>query len=82
MRKAVVLSFFWVHIRNLEERVRRGDQAGNYEHLNAMNLEDKDENINSLRDVKLNCERFVRWFQSLLNTTSKKLDSDIAEGLN
>ena len=28
VRKAAVLSFFWAHVRKLEERVRKGDQAG------------------------------------------------------
>ena len=33
VRKAVVLSFFWAHVCKLKERVRKGDQAGFYEHL-------------------------------------------------
>ena len=30
VRKAAVLSFVWAHVRKLEERVRKGDQAGVY----------------------------------------------------
>ena len=28
LRKTAVLSFLWAHVRKLEERVRKGDQAG------------------------------------------------------
>ena len=40
-RKAAVLSFIWADICKLEERVRKGDQAGFYEHLKTMDLEAK-----------------------------------------
>ena len=40
VRKAAVLSFFWAHVRKLEELARKGDQAGFYEHQ-TMNLEGK-----------------------------------------
>ena len=33
-----------------------------------------------LRDVELIRERWVRWFYTLLNPKSQKLDSNIAEG--
>ena len=91
VRKAAVLSFFWAHFRKLEERVRKGDQAGVYEHLKTMNLEGKrdrssqvikNENGNLLRDVELIRERWVRWFHTLLNTKSPKLDPNIAEALD
>ena len=83
VRKAAVLRFFWVHVRKLEERVRKGDQAGFYEHLKTMNLEGKrdrnaqlikDADGNLLRDVEPIRERWVRWFHTLLNTKSPKLD--------
>ncbi len=86
-----MLSFFWAHVRKLEERVRKGDQAGFYEHLKMMNLEGKrdrssqlikDEDGNLLRDVELIRERLVRWFHTLLNTKSPKLDPKIAEALD
>ena len=47
VRKAAVLSFFLAHVRKLEERVRKGDQAGFYGHLKTMDLEG---NCNSLRN--------------------------------
>ena len=64
-----MLSFFWAHVRKLEERIRKGDQAGFYEHLKTINLEGKrdrssqlikDEDVNLLQDVELICERWVR----------------------
>ena len=79
------------HVRKLEERVRKGDQAGFYEHLKTMNLEGKrdrssqlikDEDGNLLRDVELIHERWVRWFHTLLNTKSPKLNPKIAEALD
>ena len=91
IRNAAVLSFLQAHVRKLEARVREGDQAGFYEHLKTMNLEGKqdrssqfikDEHGNLLRDVELVHERWVRWFHTLLNTKSSKLDPNIAESLD
>ena len=90
VHKAAVLSFFWAHVRKLEARVREGDDAGCYRRLKTMNLERKrdrssqfikDEHGSALRDVELIRERWVRWFYTLLNTKSPKLDPNIAEGL-
>ena len=62
--------------------------AGFYKHLKTMNLEGKrdrssayvkDENGVLLRDVELICERWVRWFHTLLNAKSLGLDPNIAE---
>ena len=81
--KAAVLSFFWDFVRKLETRTREGDQAGFYNHLKTMNLEGKrdrssayveDENGVLLRDVELIRERWVRWFHTLLNAKSPRLD--------
>ena len=56
-----------------------------------MNLEEKrdrssayvkDENSVLLRDVELIRERWVRWFHTLLNVKSPRLDPNIAEGLD
>ena len=33
VRNTAVLSFFWSHVRELEERVQEGDHAGFYRHL-------------------------------------------------
>ena len=89
--KAAMLSLFWDFVRKLETRHREGDQAGFYKHLKTMNLEGKrgrcsayvkDENGVLLRDVELIRERWVRWFHTLLNAKSPRLDLNIAEGLN
>ena len=91
VRKAAVLSFFWDFVRKLETRTREGDQVGFYKHLKTMNLKGKrdrssvyvkDENGVLLRDVDLIRERWVRWFHTLLNAKSSRLDPNIAEGLN
>ena len=91
VRKAAVLSFFWDFVRKLETPTREGDQAGFHKHLKTMNLEGtrdrssayvKDENGVLLRDVELIRERWVRWFHTLLNAKSPRLDPNIAEGLD
>ena len=91
VRKAAVLSVFWDFVRKLKTRTREGDQAGFYKHLKTMNLEGKrdrssayvkDENGVLLRDVELIRERWVRWFHTLLNAKSPRLDPNIAEGLD
>ena len=89
--KAAVLSFFWDLVRKLGTPTREGDQAGFYKHLKTMNLEGKrdrslayvkDENGVLLTDVELIRERWVRWFHTLLNAKSPRLDPNIAEGLD
>ena len=92
VRKAAVLSFFWDFVRKLETRTREGDQAGFYKHLKMMNLEGKrdrssayvkDENGVLVRDIELIRERWVRWFHTLLNAKSPRLENpNIAEGLD
>ena len=91
VRKAAVLSFFWDFVRKLETLAREGDQAGFYKHLKTMNLEGKQDRSSAyvidgdgvlLRDAQLIRERWVRWFYTLLNAKSPKLDPNIAEGLD
>ena len=91
VRKAAVLSFFWDFVRKLETRNGEGDQTGFYTHLKTMNLEGKrerssayvkDENGIPLRNVELIRERCVRWFHTLLNAKSPRLDPNLAEGLD
>ena len=91
VRKAAVLSFFWGFVRKLKTRTREGDQAGFYKHLKTINLEGKRdrssahvkaENSVLLREVELIRERWVRWFRTLLNAKSPRLDPNIAEGLD
>ena len=61
VRKAAVLSFFQAHVCTLKARVRKGNQAGFYEHLRIIYLEGKrvhssqfvkDEYGNLLREVE------------------------------
>ena len=77
--------------RKLETRTREGDQAGFYKHLKTINLEGKrdhssahvkDEKCILLKDVELIRERWVRWFHTLLNAKSPRLDPNIVEGLD
>ena len=91
VRKAAVLSFSLDFVRKLETRTRGGDQAGFYKDLKTMNLEGKrdrssayvkDENGVLLKDVELIIERWVRWFHTLFNAKSPRLDPNIAEGLD
>ena len=91
VRKAAVLSFVWDFIRKLETRTREGDQTSFCKYLKMMNLEGKrdrssayvkDENDVLLRDVELIRERWVRWFHTLLNAKSPRLDPNIAVGLD
>ena len=91
VRKAAVLSVFWDFVHKLETRARECDQASFYKHLKTMNLEGKrdrssvcvkDKDRLLLRDVQLIRERWVRWFHTLLNSKSSRLDPNIAEGLH
>ena len=91
VRKAAVLSLFWDFVRKLETRNRYGDQACFYKHLKMINLEGKqdrssayvkDENGVLVRNVELIRERWVRWFHTLLNAKSPRLDPNNAEGLD
>ena len=90
VRKAAVLSIFWDFVCKLETRTREGDQAGFCKHHKKMNLERKrdrsstyvkDENGVLPRDAELIRERWIRWFLTLLNPKSPRLDPNIAEGL-
>ena len=86
-----MLSVLWDFVRKLKTRTREGDQVGFYKPFKKMNLEGKrdrssayvkDENGVLLRDVKLIRERWVRWFPTLLNAKSPRLDPSNAEGLD
>ena len=91
VRKAAVLSFLWDFVPKLETHTQEGDHAGFYKNVKTMNLEGKrnrssayvkDENGVLLRDVELIRERWVRWFHTLLNVKSPRLDPNIAEDLD
>ena len=70
-------------VSQLEGRIREGDQLCFYKHLKGMDVEGKrtfdsqyikDEEGRLLRDNALIRERWVRWFNKLLNTESPTLD--------
>ena len=91
VRKVAVRRFFSDCVRKLEARTRESDQGDFYKHLKTMNLEGKrdrssayvkDNNGVLLRDVELIRERWVRWFHTLLNARSPRLNPNIAEGLD
>ena len=86
-----MLRLFWDFVLKLEIRKREGDRLGFYKHLKMMSLEGKgdrssayvkNENGVLLRDIELILERWVRWFHTLLNAMSPRLDPNIAEGLD
>lgn len=75
------------HVHKLESHIRDG-KAGFFERLKTMSLERKQDRSSKfikngdnhiLRDVELICEQWVRWFYTLLNTKSPKLDPGTAE---
>ena len=91
VRKAAVLIFFWDFIRKLETRAREGDQASFYKRIKTMNLERKrdcssayvkDEDGILLREVEFIRKRWVRWFHTLLNAKSPRLDPNVEEDLH
>ena len=88
--KAAVLSFFWDLVRKLETRVREGGRAGFYKDR-KMSFEGKRDHSSAyikhedgilFRDVELIHERWFRWFHTLFNAKSPKLDPNIGEGLH
>ena len=85
VRKAAMLSFFLNFFWKFKTRPREGDQAGFYKHLKTMKLEGKRDRSSAYvkdEDVELIRERWVRWFQTLLNAKSPRLDPNIAEGFD
>ena len=91
VRKAAVPSFFETSSANLKRARSRRRPGRLLQHLKTMNLEGKrdrssgyikDEDGVLLRDVELIRERWVRWFHTLLNAKSPKIDPNIAKGLD
>ena len=81
VRKAAVLSFLWDFVRKLETRNREGNQAGFYKHVKTTNLEgERDRSSAYVKDE--NGVLLVRWFHTLLNAKSPRLDPNIAESLD
>lgn len=73
-------------------QTRIGNQAGLYKHLNMMDLEGEQEHSSAYikdedgilpRDVQLNRKPWVRWFYTLFNAMSPKVDtSNIPKSLD
>ena len=91
VRNAAMLSFFWDFVRKLETCTREGDQVGFHKHLKTMILEGKRDRSSAyvkyengvlLRGVEFIREQWVRWFHTLLNAKSPRLDPDIAKRLD
>ena len=88
VRKAAALSLFSDFVRKLETCTREGNQTGFYKHLKTMKPEGKrdrrsayvkDENGVLLRNVELIRERWVRWFLTIPNAKSPRLDHNTAD---
>ena len=89
-RAEAVQRFFEDYVGHLEGRIREGDQFGFYKYLKGMNVEgkrtfnsqyNKDKEGRSLRHNALIRERWMRWFNKLLNTKAPTLDSSIVNEL-
>ena len=90
MRSAEVVRFFEGHVVDLEKQLRLGDQHGFFQNIKSVQLEEtkkvesqcvRDEEGRLLRDKGCICERWVRFFRSLLNSKSDMLDPDIPKKL-
>ena len=92
MGSAAVVFFFKRHIVGLETQLHIGDQQKCIQHMNPVQLEEtkkvesqyeyiRDEQGRLLRDIGHICERWVRFFHSLLNAKSDMLVSDTGKWL-
>ena len=90
VRSAAVVRFFERHVVELEKQLRMGDQHGFFQNIKSVQLEEtkkvesqcvRDEGGRLLRDTGRIRERWVRFFSSLLNSKSDKLDPDIPKRL-
>ena len=87
---AAVVRFFERHVVELEKQLRMGDQHGFFQNIKSVQLEEtkkvesqciRDEEGRLLRDKGRICERWVRFFRSLLNSKSYMIDADIPKRL-
>ena len=90
VRSAAVVRFFERHVVELEKQLRMRDQHGFFQNIKSVQLEEtkkvesqcvRDEEGRLLRDKGRICERWVRFFRSLLNSKSDMLDPDIPKRL-
>ena len=90
MRSAAVVRFFERHVVELEKQLCIEDQHGFFQNIKLMQLEEtskvesqcvRHEDGRLLRDKGRICERWVRFFRSLLNSKSDMLDPDIPKRL-
>ena len=90
MRSAAVVRIFERHVVELEKQLRIGDQHGFFQNIKSVQLEEtnkvesqcvRNEEGRLLRDKGRICEKWVRFFRSLLNSKSNMLDADILERL-
>ena len=90
MRSAAVVRFFERYVIVLEKQLRMRDPHGFFQNIESVQLEKTkkvesqcfhDEAVRLLRDKGRICERWVRFFRSLLNTKSDMLDPDIPKRL-
>ena len=89
MRCAAAVRFFELHVIELDKQLGMGDQHRFFQNIKSVTLEAtkkvesqcvRDGRGRLLRDKGRIHERWVRFFRSLLNAKSDKLDSDISEG--
>ena len=92
MRSAAVVRFFERHAVELKKQLRMGDQHGFFQNIKSvlLQLEEtekvesqcvRDEEGGLLRGKGRICEKWVRFFRSLLNAKSDMLDPDIPKRL-
>ena len=90
VRSAAVVRFFEHHVVALEKQLCMGDQHGFFQNIKSVQLEETkkvelqcvyDEEGRLLRDKGRIRERWARFFRSLLNFESDKLDPDIPKRL-
>ena len=90
VRSAAVVRFFERHVVELEKHLCIEDQHGFFQNIKSMQLEGtnkvesqcvRDEDGRLLRDKGCICERWMRFFRSLLNSKSDMLDPDIPKRL-
>ena len=90
VRSAAVVRFFEHNVVELEKQLRVGDQHGFFQNIKSVQLKEtkkvesqcvRDEEGRLLRDKGCVSERWVRFFRTLLNAKSNKIDPDIPKRL-
>ena len=90
MRSTAIVRFFERHVVELEKQLRVGDQNGFFQNIKSVQLKEtkkvesqrvRDKEGRLLRIKGCIRERRVRFFRSLLNAKSNKIDPDIPKRL-